>query len=233
MTNTVMATNGRKGTFLILTALEKNPHVFTHEQLFSEPDPAKRHVFVRNLTNYQLGERCFDRKLLDVSADTAVILPCAPGMFESEPSEAFWTFVDERRDIQLLHLRRRNLLKGYVSGLTAAKTGVWSNRYPILEPEPAVQVDPILAAKHIRWDLQQSLLWEERYKDRPNLVIFYEDMVANIAGTLNTIQQFLQVPVMDIYPRTRKQATRGLPEAISNYEELTTAWKGTDLEQYL
>lgn len=228
-----MATNGRKGTFLILTSLEKNPHVFTHEQLFSEPDPAKRHVFVRNLTNYQLGERCFNREALAVPDDTAVVLPCAPGMLEHEPSEAFWTFVDNRSDIQLLHLRRRNLLKGYVSGLTATKTGVWSNRYPSLEPEPAVQVDPILAAKFIRWDLKQSLLWQERYKDRPNLVVFYEDMVADIPGTLNSIQRFLEVPVMDVYPRTRKQATRSLPEAISNYDELCAAWKGTELEQYL
>lgn len=231
MTNTVMATNGRKGTFLVLTALERNPDVFVHEQLFSNP-PESRNIFVRGLTGWETGERCFDRKLLDVPSSSGIVLPCAPGMVEPTDEPSFWSFVDSRPDIQLLHMRRRNLLKAYVSGQVASITGIWSNRYPTVTPEPAVRVDPKAAANYIKWDLKASIDAQERYKDRPNMVVFYEDLAADVPLWLERIQQFLQIPVVETRPRTRKQATRKLATAVSNYDELREAWKGTELEQY-
>lgn len=218
---------------MILTSLEKHPKVFAHEQLFGAKSLETRHIFVRGLTNAQVGERCFDRKTLQISDDTAIVFPCAPGMREEDKATSFWGWVDSRSDIQLLHLRRRNVLKAYVSQQVALLTGAWGNRYPAVEAEPRITVNREAAEVYLKWDLKDSLACQARYANRPHMAVFYEDLMANPKRLLNLIQQFIGVEPIDIWPRTKKQATRSLRDAITNYDQLVSDWKGTEYEQYL
>lgn len=231
MRNVILVSSGRKGTFLILTALERHPQIFCHEQLFGQ-DHDKRHPFVRGLNGYEAAFRLFSRDWLGIQPQQRIVFPVAPTE-QDKYDQSIWRYVDEHPDISLIHLRRRNLLKGYISMLVARETGRWANRYPALTPEPAIHVDPAAAERYLRWDLKESVECQARYSARSSLVICYEDLVADLQYHYGLIQAFLDVEPRPLWPRTCKQASRSLETAISNYSELTERWKGTEFEQYL
>lgn len=231
MRNVILVSSGRKGTFLVLTALERHPQIFCHEQLFGA-DHADRHPFVRNLSGYEAAPRLFSRDMLHLSPQHRIVFPVAPTE-QDKYADSIWRYVDENPDIGLIHLRRKNLLKGYVSLLVAKETGLWANRYPATDLEPSIRVDPGTAERYLRWDLKESIECQARYSDRASIVICYEDLVADLQYHYGLIQAFLGVEQRTLWPRTCKQASRSLQTAISNYAELAERWKGTEFERYL
>lgn len=231
MRDVVLVSSGRKGTFLVLTALERHPQIFCHEQLFGA-DHANRHSYVRGLSGYDAAFKIFSRDRLHLSATQRIVFPVAPTE-QDPPGKDIWRYVDEHPDVGLVHLRRRNLLKGYVSMLVAKTTGLWANRYPSETLEPPVPVSIAAAERYLRWDLKESVECQKRYSHRTHLTICYEDLTADLTYHYNLIQAFLGVEQRPLWPRTCKQASRSLSTAISNYQELVERWRGTEFEQYL
>jgi hypothetical protein len=230
MTKIALASSGRKGTFLVLTSLEKNPNVFCNEQLYSAP-PNERNPFIRGLDNYTVAEICFSHEKLQLPETTSIIFPCSPTM--QETGKGFWDYVDEHPEIKIIHLRRRNGLRWLLSRTVAGKTKTWSSKYPRNTPEPKITIDPEIAKRQIWWDQKAEADCVNRYKNRPNLEVFYEDLCKEQSLWLNKIQEFMEVPVKDIFPRTRKQATRPLQEGLDNYEQFVEEWKGHEYEAFL
>jgi LPS sulfotransferase NodH len=226
MTDVIVSSSGRKGTFMLLTALECHPDIFVHSQIFSAPYPE----FLHGASGREAFERSYSREFLGLSPETTVILPASPTMQEFA---GFWDAAFEHRQLRIVHLRRRNMLRWYVSEQVARQTGVWSSRYSRVEPEPPVVIDPKLAASFIFWDLRAEDDCIDRFRKHAHLEIWYEDFAARSRETLDQVQDFLGVDVRALRSATRKQSTRAVPDAIANYDELVRAWQGTDYAKYL
>ena len=175
----------------------------------------------------------------------------------------------EQRDMRVLHLHRRNLLRVLLSTEITKATGGWVDR-----------AQPTLKDKHLPSLLQRALRHPARYAARiPELfhnrapewkakreaitlspqecaaffketelhvefydkllakhqvhTLFYEDLVDRREATLNAVQQFLGTTPRRLGVSTARQNPEPLAELIANYDELRTAFQGTEYESFL
>jgi hypothetical protein len=73
--------------------------------------------------------------------------------------------------------------------------------------------------------------FDERFSDRPLLVVTYEQLCYDCANALETVQRFLGVSVEELAPGTNRNPRLDLESAILNYDALRayferTPWAG-------
>jgi hypothetical protein len=215
--NAVLASSGRKGTFMLLSALARHPQIFTHDQVFSIGEhPSGTATMLE----------CFDRQRLAINERTAIVLPASPTM--TRPND-FWPAVAADRNIAIIHLRRRKMLRWYLSMKLAKQTNKWDCKEFPTAVEPAITINPAAAAQAIYDDLACEAKCAAMLADNLTIEVFYE----NILERLDDVQEMLGVEMLPIMPATKKQATLPIEQAITNFAELQTAWRNTPYEKYL
>jgi len=133
---------------------------------------------------------------------------------------------------KILHMQRRNRVKAVVSRINGRrlyeKTGMWGlfnkkNQLPPLTIDLA-QFDEYLKHRE-RMDMQL----EEYVKSLqlPTMDLYYEDLLSDQATCLNECFKFLDVPVRDVEGTTLKITSDDLSKAITNFDELRSAYQGT------
>ena len=75
--------------------------------------------------------------------------------------------------------------------------------------------------------------YEELFSEHRVLTLFYEDLLGDLRGTLDSAQDFLGVSPQALEIGTKRQNPEPLHMLISNYGELCAAFKGTPCEQFL
>lgn len=143
-----------------------------------------------------------------------------------------WDRLQERRDVVVIHMRRRNVLKAVLSFQRAVRTGVWESRgRRVRDPGPIA-----LDYGHCRYVFEQDRRGEEeceaRFAGHSRLDLLYEDLVRDRPGQMRRVYEALGVAPRDVAPATRRQGTRPLSESIANYAELKARFAGTPWEAY-
>jgi len=219
---TVLLSSGRKGTFLVLTALEQHPQVQTYQQLLSRPDYYPRE------TGEEILTRLFDD--CDPSVE-AVVLPVS-WLNARDRYPGFWKSLTDRK-VRVVHLKRRNMLRWYVSLRIAQRTGIWStNREPDYAI-PTIHVDSKECVECIRADRQAERAADDFFAHHAVLHLVYEDVVQAFDRHMAQLQRFLGVAPLILRPRTVKQESRPLCDVIDNFAELREAFSGTEWETLL
>ncbi len=165
----------------------------------------------------------------------------------------------EQQDIRILHLRRRNLLRMLVSTEIAKATGEWIDpvgpgllqifRHPArsaarllgsLRPKPAEptsQRGPItLSAQECRdFFLKTEIIskqYDQLFSEHHVQTIYYEDLIADLRGTLDSAQEFLGAAPRPLNIGTNRQNLEPLEALLSNYAELRSEFMGTPCEPF-
>jgi LPS sulfotransferase NodH len=148
-----------------------------------------------------------------------------------------------KRDMQVVFLIRRNMLKAFISWKRGMLTGLWHIdetgrviNYPKWQPAPDVLEQPIGEV-----DISEAREWIARNKDFLELIegklkmigksyhkIFYEDLC--LKGNQRTLQEvngalrFLGLEKLAAFEiRKRKMATKSFYQSIPNWQELVDA----------
>ncbi|MDG1333566.1 MAG: hypothetical protein P8P74_14615 [Crocinitomicaceae bacterium] len=124
----------------------------------------------------------------------------------------------------------------FVSKLVAEQTGRWEVYQGEKLPDKVrVNIDFEDLKNRIEYDDEYYLNIETTLKKTNQIYhsVFYESLKesATQLQLLNFLDQDL--PNENLTTNSVKVSKRKLEEIISNYDELTSAMKGTDLEQYL
>jgi LPS sulfotransferase NodH len=140
--------------------------------------------------------------------------------------------------IRVLHLRRHNVLKQYVSKLLLSKPRVKAWQPHATKPVPVVRthVDPEKALENMRKTRAQYEHFERIFASHPRLALVYESMIAD--GALSTdVQQricaFLGVSYHAMHSPLIKINPDRLQEMVINYEELARAVKHSEFADLL
>lgn len=144
-----------------------------------------------------------------------------------------WTYLQEHREIRVIHLKRWNILKTLASRKRANLTNRWvetsapssRNSTPVMLTYKECLVE-FLAT--VRWETEADLFFEKH----PILQVYYRDLSAQRDDLFCEIQRFLGVDCETLTPSTRKQSGQPLAEAISNYFELKEQFKGTRWQEF-
>ena len=148
--------------------------------------------------------------------------------------EIILNYLKNLKDLKIIHLKRKNVFRAYVSLKVALKTNEWvvygktNSKLPNSEINPTYE-NCLFFFKFVKENMK---FYESFFKDSHHLEIFYEDLVGNPKIALSKIQEFLNVEQFDLKSLCKKQASASLPSYVSNFFELKKMFSGTEFEQY-
>ncbi|MFD1001721.1 sulfotransferase [Ohtaekwangia kribbensis] len=132
-----------------------------------------------------------------------------------------FNYVINRKDVKIIYLIRRDILKVYVSLKIAQKTNVWSSiKSAENEPRPKIAIDRNDYIQFREEHLRHRRLFVTLLKDHPLLEVAYEDLVQNPQPVLKSIQQFLGVKPKALFTLLKQQNPGSVESMITNYDEV-------------
>lgn len=138
-----------------------------------------------------------------------------------------WPYLQKRRDLRVIHLKRRNVLQTHLSRKRAAMTDRWVNTSGLVEGPAVIHLDYEECLK----DFEQTRAWEEScdqaFASHQVLQVQYEQLADDHRSEMERIQAFLGVPLKQVNPSTFRQTRQRLSDTIANYAELRTRFSGT------
>lgn len=146
--------------------------------------------------------------------------------------ERIWDYLEENRDIKIIHLVRENSLRVVLSEKIANKTNIWTNTNGASAPRLSIELDYdeiTVSFRRMEEERQQA---DHLFGRHSVLKLRYEDLCLNYIQEMNRIQAFLGVDPENIRPLTYKQSNQPLSDAISNYSDLKERFMGEQWEHF-
>ncbi|MBW2991626.1 sulfotransferase [Candidatus Woesearchaeota archaeon] len=137
-----------------------------------------------------------------------------------------WDFLEKDVTLKIIHLKRKNLLKSFLSYKKAIQTDEWLKRNNVVSGKK-IHLDSdecVEAFNKIRY---YELKYDKMFLNHPVLKIAYEDLNEDMTNMINKIFSFLNVNLINIKPSIEKQNNKSLSESISNYKELKKKFNNT------
>lgn len=209
----------RCGTHMLVSALNKHPELTCYGEAFNPATAAGSHVFD---TVQQVLEKSWPTPKTGFAVHASIDRMGHPlNMAESMHGVTdFWKIIPDYTPTILL--TRRNLLARHVSQLSAMKTGVWNSTDPEKRNNVYASVYVDLNAfqrdmKYVQdcWDNAAAYF-------KYSLSVVYEDLLEDFDGSMRKIQEYLQVPYVQLQPETVKLAV-SMEETVENYVQVR-AW---------
>jgi hypothetical protein len=138
-----------------------------------------------------------------------------------------------RRDLRIIHLKRRNRLRRLVSAeLAAAKEEFWRVEGDSAGTQPTVRLSPERCRKNFERTREQEAVYDRLFESHAMIEVIYEDLASDPQQVCDRVFRFLRLPCRKVHSRMVKQNTRGLREVLENYDQLKTHFAGTEGEGY-
>lgn len=151
-----------------------------------------------------------------------------------------WTlgYLRKHTEIRILHLRRHNMLKQYVSHLLLARKRVKKWEPHAFEPLPVVttEVEPEAALEYLRKAREMYEYYDGVFSRHQRLPLVYEEMIDGQAlreDVGRAICDFLGVTRVAMKSRLLKMNPDNLHEMVTNYDELARALKSSEFADLL
>jgi len=151
-----------------------------------------------------------------------------------DDSNGVWDELRKIEDLHVIHLKRRNALRTITSRRIARLQDIWqrSSDEPDAGRKKAVEISVSDAKERFLRIRAQEQGGDEMFEAHPLVRIYYEDLVADPEGTFGAVTDFLGVERSRPTTRLRKQNPESLQDLVTNYEELRSAFQGTEWETF-
>jgi LPS sulfotransferase NodH len=245
--NAIILTSQRTGSTFLAECLDAHPDVRCYGELLNgiarTPVIVRDFKYVAKTYRYIVSgawrpiatmERCYARAEKPVVAFQA--------MYNRVNTRSVRRFLQERQDIRVIHLRRDNLLKQYVSkALLTKKRGVskerpWSPHTTSPVPPVSTRISPVKAIKEMRKVRDLFNEFELFFARHRKIELVYEQMIngqslSNAAWA--AIGELLEIEPAEAASNQIKINPGDLRPMVENYDELADALKGTEFERFL
>ena len=126
------------------------------------------------------------------------------------------------RDFRIIHLRRENLLRRYLSwyianNVTRVTLAVHGQAVPEIQP---VVLEPCQCQKDFDTILAKEREFAELFAQHPGFRISYEEMITPGSEKLPALLDFMGVPRRELTTTTQKLGSGDLRKVIANFDEL-------------
>lgn len=144
-----------------------------------------------------------------------------------------WPYLQERKGLKVIHLKRRNILKAHLSLVRAQESRLWVSRSGDADPVRPVHLDIEKCLSAFEETRADGIACDRFFDGHERTDVFYEDLCDSYPAEIDRIQAFLGVRSETIEPKTRRLGTRPLSESIENYGELVRRFTDTPWEAFL
>ncbi|MEL7251466.1 MAG: FkbM family methyltransferase [Bacteroidota bacterium] len=208
----------RSGTHMLRTALRNHINVAARSELFN-PDFIRDRPFGPETPAAEILDQYIFRDYPPHIQMVGFILHRSGTPFGNWPD--LWPMLDADQDLYVISLRRRNLLRRYLSYQTMRN---FRGRAP-----ESLRFDPALLEQDFQYQEQEVAAFDQRFAKHPLIKIHYEDLCTNYNQTIGKVLEFLQAKPQQVWPDIQGKPQRRLSEAIINFADLkahfaTTKW---------
>ena len=217
-TKFIVLSRSRTGSNLLLSLLNSHPDIIAEHEILAQLDGRDAREVVA---------RAYGKQPHYVKAKGFKLFyyhPLGGG------SPEVWDDLVAARDIRIIHLKRRNILRTLASRKIAGMKGVWA-----ATSEARLDVGRHKTVSFTAAELEEGFRrtrnWEtegdRRFAAHPLLSVWYEDLVRDPDATLAQVLDFLGLRHVPLASDLRKQNPERLSALVSNYAELKSAFAGS------
>lgn len=207
----IVLTRSRTGSNLLISYLDSHPNIHAEGEIFQR---------LGGRSNKEILDRIFCSYPESIRAVGFKIFYYHP--LDDERKEV-WNILRNMRGLNIIHLKRQNVLRTLVSCKIAGEHNVWTSHAETKKlgiPDKQVEFTPNELSKGFR----QTLDWEEEYasmfKGMPTLEVMYENLVYGLEAEYRKIMSFLGVPFHFPHSSFERQNPERLQDLIVNYGEM-------------
>lgn len=151
----------------------------------------------------------------------------------SRTERPIWANLRRTKDLQVIHLKRRNILRNLLS----LKLALMSSQWQRVEGTPPLRYEPVRieykeAIAHIRTRERSFARGRRFFRRHRRTEIIYEDLARDQERELATALRFLGLPPQPLTSGTRKQNLQPTRELIENYAELEARFRHTRWHEF-
>ncbi|MDY7013812.1 MAG: hypothetical protein SVX43_09505 [Cyanobacteriota bacterium] len=238
-------TVARTGSNYLCNALNGHPEILCHGELFHQK---QIYIYDRKNSDLDLGtiqerDRCPERFVERVWQHNLGHSAVGFKLFPKHNEKVLKLLLKDKK-IKKILLLRRNKIRSYVSLQIACQTQEWDIRNSAMETpgktqkSTSVKINP----KSFQDYVQKNNYFFDKLRRTLNasnqefLEITYEDLFGTESAILKSeLLEFIDVSVNSKYLKAdlKKQNPQPLSELVSNFHELESALRETELEPYL
>lgn len=212
----ILLSSPRSGTHMLRTALRNHPNIAARTELFN-PDFLKDKAYDRHTPEKTiLNDYVFRSYPRDIKC-VGFIIHRSGTPWGDWPD--LWEMLQADKSIYVISLRRRNLLRRYLSYQTM-------RTFRGSPPKP-LTFDPVILEQDFEHQAQEIEQFDRNFAGHPLLKIYYEDLCVDYHPNLRKVQKFLRVQPQKIWTDMEGKPIRKLSEAIANYSELNDYFADT------
>src|SRR6266478_3206318 len=237
----------RTGSTMLVHLLRSHPDICSHDEVFStgtlggitgtylikrreEPDFAERMAAIRDRDPIKFLYKI----VLDLQGKKAVCFKLKHDELILPKYKALRDEIVNDRDFRIIHLRRENLLRrylshhiaNYVTHVTLAFNG------EAIPEVPPVTLNPHECEKDFETIRSREAEFAELFAQHPSFSISYEEMVAGDAKKIGGLLDFMGVSPRVLTTTTRRLGCDDLRQAIANFEELRAYFAGSPYSKF-
>lgn len=165
-------------------------------------------------------------------------------LFYNHPDDSkdreVWDILDSNTDVKIIHIKRKNILRTYVSKLVAVKTGAWNSGQENDQKEDLdkkVHIDLNHCLNELRTIKKLEAEFNtDKYPNHEYIELFYEELVENTVDELNKLFSFLKIENQRIEKRKldlKRQNPEKMKNLVINYEEFEQAISNSEFAKLL
>lgn len=205
--NFIILSHARSGSHMIASLLDSHPDISCAAEVFNKLDANECNL------RYQ--------KYLNSDGNSSKILGFKiPYHLWSSEKNDIWKKAKNNTEFKIIHWRRANLLRAYVSREIAANTMVWlgNDKQPGLIDKKVI-IDPKKCFRWIMKIMQQQKISEFEFRNHISYTVTYENFLFD-KNQINEILRFLDVDINhELSTPFKRQNPEPLSQLIVNYAE--------------
>lgn len=154
---------------------------------------------------------------------------------QEEPRRRIWEHLrerGERGDLRVIHLKRRNSLREFLSLRRAELTKEWYRTKEPAGEEAPLELGFEECLRFFEYACERKQHFDRFFAAAPGIELFYEELVADPERETTRVQRFLGAPVRRLRAAVVKQARLPLPRALANYAQLRERFEGTPWREF-
>ena len=219
----ILLTRSRTGSNLLLSYLNVHPNIIADHEIFQRPvkKPISK-VLLKEFRKYPKSIKAVGFKI-----------------FYNHPlgedNPFLWDTLVNMKDLYIIHLKRRNILRTLLSLKLALQSEKWV-KYDSQKNDDMMSKTVSFDFDSLETGFNQTRQWEiegdEMFNDHPKLTIYYEDLVESPEETVKKVTDFLGLPPCQTRTYLVRQNPENSSDLIENYKELKEGFSGSPWELF-
>ncbi len=229
-TKFIVLCRSRVGSNLLLSYLNNHANIVSHNEIFGTAiDDAAKQKIAENPIDYikEVAYGIYDEKV------KAVGFKIFYYHAREEHTKVVWDYLKSTEGLKVIHLKRENMLRTFLSKKIAAKTKKWE-QVGRINAVKAEKKAVLLTKEECLEEFEKTKGWElegsQFFADHEIHEVSYEELVKNRDMVLNEIQRFLGVDKFELSAYLTKQNPEPLSVLIEDYDKLKGEFEGSEWE---